>query len=357
MTTLSIYTQKASKTTKILVLALMALTAILCAGCPVNQKPGAGTKFDLVEAQSGKTFYLYVPAGYNLNKRWPVAMTIHGWRPFDSAESQIREWQRTADKYGLIVIAPKVWNSGAFMKFRLDEITPSVQEDVDAMMRMLDYTLAHTASDPDRVLITGWSTAGYLVHYLGNRHHERFAALCARGCSFNPNILDEDVAKKMAQQGFPTMIFYGTDDYLNIKIGSKWAIDWYKQMGFNLETMVIPQATFIPALGFGHNRQPDIAAEFFIRTTGLKGVLRIVASTEQGDAPLPVNFSLEVPHHVELDGLRYVWTLDGEHLGRDAEIYTTIARPGLHNVQVVITDSNGKTLVASRDIIVRSPGS
>ncbi len=135
------------------------------------------------------------------------------------------------------------------------------------------------------------------------------------------------------------------------------AVRWYTRLGFNIETLTIPQKTLIPGLGLGHDRHPDIAAEFFLRSTGVKGILRIVGSAEQGDAPLPVNFSVEVPHHIESDGLKYSWTLDGKQLSNAPEVYTTIATPGIHNVQVMVTDRNGKTLIASREIIVRSPGS
>ena len=338
-------------------LGIVLILAILLSGCPVPQDPGTGLQYTLTERQSGRKFYLYTPNGYTEDKSWPLVITIHGWDPLDTAEAQIKEWQSTADKYGLIVIAPKLINSGARMRFRLDAITPSAQKDIDAVMAMMDYVFAHTTADPKRVLLTGWSAGGYLVHHIGNHYSERFVAICARGCSFNPNILDEEKARKMANNHFPIMIFYDQNDVPNITIASEWAIEWYKKMGFDLETMIVPQSTLIPGLPVIHHRHPDIAADFFMRVLGVKGTFHIVGSAEEGEAPLPVNFSVQLPHHIEAQGLKYLWRLDGKELGTTPELYTTISKPGVHDVQVMVTERNGRTLTVSRQITVRSPGS
>ena len=208
-----------------------------------------------------------------------------------------------------------------------------------------------------RVLLTGWSSGGYLVHHIGNHYSERFVALCARGCSFNPNILDEEKARQMARNNFPVMISYDQADVPNITIASKWAIGWYTKMGFDLETMIVPQNISIPVVSFVHYRHPDIAADFFMRVLGVKGALHIVGSAEEGEAPLPVNFSVQLPHHIEAQGLKYLWRLDGKELGTTPELYTTISKPGVHDVQVMVTERNGRTLTVSRQITVRSPGS
>ncbi len=338
-------------------LGIVLILAVLLSGCPVPQKPGTGDQYSLTERQTGRKFYLYMPNGYTEDKSWPLVVTIHGWDPFDSAKSQIEEWQSTADQYGLIVIAPEVINSGARMKFRLDAITPSAQTDIDAIMAMMDYVFTHTTADPQRVLLTGWSAGAYLVHHIGNHYSERFVALCTRSGSFNSKILDDEKARQMAKNNFPVMIFYDQNDMLNILIESTLAIRWYKQRGFNLETMVVPQNVLIPVVPVIHDRHPEIAADFFMRVLGVKGVLHIVGSAEQGNAPLPVNFSVQLPHYIEAQGLKYLWRLDGEELGTTAEVYTTISKPGVHDVQVMVTERNGRTLTASRQITVRSPGS
>ena len=333
----------------------MSVTAFLLTGCPVFQDPGIGTQFTLNEAQANRKYYLYLPHGYDINKSYPLVVTVHGFVPFDTANRQIREWQSTADKYGLIVVAPVLGTSNQVMLW-LNEVSAGVRKDEQVVMGVLDHVLSHTAADPDRVLVTGWSTGGFLMHYLANQHPDRFTAICSRGSCFNSRVLNEDNARLMGQRDFPVMIFYGQDDGLNIKLESDFAIKWYKERGFAVESFVIPQTPWIPGVPLGHNRQPELAATFFLRATGLTGRLQILSSSESGPAPLPVNLSVRLPHHVAADGLTYLWTLDGEYLADSAEIYTTISKPGVHDVRVAVTDTNGKTLSANRRITVVPPG-
>ena len=75
-------------------LLYLAGATLFLAGCPVHQKPGTGTQFSLREAESQRRYYLYLPAGYDTSKSWPLVVTIHGYKPFDTADRQIREWQR-----------------------------------------------------------------------------------------------------------------------------------------------------------------------------------------------------------------------------------------------------------------------
>ena len=337
--------------------SLLVLANLLLSGCAVREGPGTGLRFKLQEAQTGRKGYMYIPAGYDLSKRWPVVLTFHAYKPFGGAKRQIREWASTADKYGLIIVAPDLINCGPRMSFRLNRITSSVKEDEQAAMGMLDYVLKNTSADPERVFVTGFSSGGFLMHYITNQNPERFAALCSRGCSFNGNILDEDNARQMAAKGFPVMIYYTEYDTLNTKLDSRSAIRWYEKMGFEVESMVIPQKDRIPGLGLGHlEGRPWMAADFFLRSTGLAGKLRIVASIDGGSAPLGVNLAVELPHHVDAEGLRYLWMLDGQTLGRTAEVYTTIVEPGVHDIQVVITDRRGRTLSTSQEVTVRPSG-
>ena len=337
-------------------LGLTVAVALCLAGCPVYEKPGTGVRFTVTEPETSRQGYLYIPAGYDVNKSWPVVLTFHAYEPFGSADRQIQEWSSIADKYGLIILAPKLVNSGPRMPYRLYRVSSSVEKDVQAAMDLLDYALTHTAADPNRVYATGFSYGGFLMHYVTNRFHERFAALCSRNCGFNPDILDEDQARQMAEDNFPIMIFYTKHDMWYIKDFSQAAARWYRDKGLHVETAVIPQP--LMPHGWGHfEGHPDVAAEFFLRSTNLANQLRIVASSEFGSAPLPLSLSVQLPHHLDSDGLTYVWTLDGEPLAQTAQAQISISEPGVHNIQVMVTDGNGRTLTTSRKITVGPPGS
>ena len=249
-------------------IAFAVSAAMLCCGCGVEGKPGQGTKATIQESQTGRKGYYYLPAGYDPDKSWPVVLTFHAYVPFGGAERQIREWESTADEYGLIVVSPVLVNSGPRMEPGMYRVTDSVKRDTQAAMGMLDYVLEHTSADRDRVLVTGLSSGGALMHYVANQYPERFAALCSRCCFFNPAILSEEKARQMAGKKFPVMIYYAEYDAIWVKLDSQKAVRWYEKMGFEVESFVIPQTLRPPGLALGHvvGAMPELAAEFFLRT-------------------------------------------------------------------------------------------
>ena len=335
-------------------LTLISLAAIFLTGCPITQEPGHGVRFTISEPHTGREGYLYIPAGCDRTTRLPVVLTFHAYSPFGSASRQIREWSSTADKYGLIILAPKLVNSGPKMERRLNRITPSVQTDVEAAMGMLDYALTHTAADPSRIYVTGFSYGGFLMHYVTNLFPDRFAALCSRSCSFNPNILNEDNARQMADRDFPVMIYYTQHDLWYIKEGSDIAIDWYRDHGLKVQTAIIPQKPM--PHGWGHfEGRPEMAAEFFLSSTGSPDKLSIIASPQRGTAPLAVNLSLLLPSFLDSVSLKYQWTLDGKPLAKTAQTVTSISQPGVYEIQIMITDGEDRTFTASRKITVAPP--
>ena len=338
-------------------LGLLLMAAMLLTGCPVHQKPGTGTQFTIEEPQTNKTYYLYLPAGYDSNKRYPLVVTIHGIKPLDSADRQIREWQSSADKHGLIVAAPIVSNANIWW---IPFVTAGVKRDEQMIMDIMDHIFSNTSADPDRVMITAWSGGGYMMHYVANQHPDRFAALCSRGSLFYPAVLDEENARLMGQRDFPLMVFYGQGDPVQVQVESKCAIRWYASRGFSVESYVIPQSFWMLKMALsglgGHDRQPEMAAEFFQRVTGSAGRLRIVAGAESAAAPLAVNLSVQLPQHLLSEDLKYRWTLDSKPLAQTAEVHTSISKLGLHNLQATVTDRNGRTVTASKQITVEPSG-
>ena len=245
-------------------LGLIAAAVLLSAGCAVTEKPGSGTQMQLKEYKSDKSYYLYLPDGYDVTKRYPVVVTIHCIKPFDSAHRQIREWESTADKYGFIVVAPVVATANP-VPLWFNHVSSTMKRDEQVVRNVLDEVLSDTSGDPKQVFITSMSCGGTLMHYLANRYPERFAGLCARGCWFNSAILDEDNARKMAARGFPVLIHYAEYDGANIKVDSWKARRWYEKMGFEVEFAAISQTLRLPAFGHMQGAVPHRAGEFFSR--------------------------------------------------------------------------------------------
>ena len=244
------------------VLAMLLLTA----GCAVPQKPGKGMLTNLVEANSGRRYWLYLPASYSdqaspseAAKDSPLVVTLHGMKPFDNYNAQIREWQQQADAYGLIVCAPDLHTSDLLMELPLRHVHPYVQRDERMIMDMIDQVLARTNADSSRVLITSWSSGGYLAHYLLNRYPERFACLAVRQSNFSADILDpQQIRQYPRYPDTPIAIFFGQNDLLICRNESRAAVAWYREHGFR-------QVEAYSVQGLGHERTPETAASFFAR--------------------------------------------------------------------------------------------
>ena len=256
--------QNRRKAMIVLKLGLLALAGAFMGGCPVAEEPGKGLQLSLTEGQTERQYYLYKPAGYSPNGRYPLVVTLHALKPFDGAERQIKEWESTADKYGFMVVAPVVTNANMFA-LMLNKVDPAMKRDDQIIMNVVDEVLRETAADPDRVFITSFSAGGALMYYVTNQHPDRFAGLCARSCWFNPHILDEENARKMAADGFSVMIHYAEYDNTNIKMDSWKAVRWHEKMGFEVEFAVISQTVRLPGLGHMEGSDPHTAAEFFNR--------------------------------------------------------------------------------------------
>ena len=131
---------KTLNATAVLKLVALAVVGLSAAGCPVYKYPGAGTQLSLTEKQVERPYYLYLPAGYDENKRYPVVLAIHCIKPFDSAGRQIREWESTADKYGFIVAAPAVGAANP-VPLWFNHVDSTMKRDEQAVMNVLEEVL------------------------------------------------------------------------------------------------------------------------------------------------------------------------------------------------------------------------
>jgi poly(3-hydroxybutyrate) depolymerase len=187
-------------------------------------------------------------------------VTFHGTKPFDSANPQIREWQEEADRYGFIVIAPELRTPDVFMQFPLKDPNLSyLQHDERATLAIMDKVFSETRADPSRVLCTGWSTGGYIAHYMANRNPDRFCCLAVRESPFSEGLLDESQVSKY--RNMRVAIYCGENDFAVCQKGSKQALEWYRNHGFSVEVKTVA--------GTGHVRIPYTVAAFYASTIGV----------------------------------------------------------------------------------------
>ncbi len=243
--------------------ALAALALTLPMGCAVPQPRGDGQQRRLIEPKSQRKYWLYLPKDYvaaddaeRAARRWPLVVTFHGMRPFDNATSQAHEWEREADRYGFIVVSPELASMDVLAEFPIRTKHPWFKLDEHTVLDILDQVFTNTAADRNNVLATGFSSGGYMAHYMVNQHPDVFTALAARQANYSAPLMDDALAPRSRYH--PVLVLITENDFAICKRESQQAIRWYQSHGFQNFAWV-----FIK--GLGHERTPELAADFFGR--------------------------------------------------------------------------------------------
>jgi len=243
---------------------LLAAMPLFLAGCYVAPPETKNSHLTLTEPVTKNHYYLYVPSYYSDDSDWPLVVTLHGTNPYDGQKRQILEWRDTAERYGLIVAAPKlsstqgdipavpsVWYANPKKLGADEKVILSVIADVRSKWR-----IARRPDGPDGapgkglMLLTGFSSGGFPLFYVGLRHPEMFDMLIARDINCTTELLESvpltDAAKKL-----PILIFWGRDDLKAIREQS-WATFRYlrEHEAYGTERR---------STRGGHLRRPDVA--------------------------------------------------------------------------------------------------
>lgn len=265
---------------------LLAMLSCGSWGCIVSQPAGKGRQMLRTEPTTGTAYYLYLPQDYveseghrSPDKKWPIVVSFHGMRPFDSAGAQIKEWQQEADRYGYVVVAPDTRVSDLLGELPLRRVSPSLERDSLALEAILDEMYRTLDVDPNHVLSTSWSMGGYLAHYMINRFPRRFSCVAVRQSNFSAEILDE--RKIPEYHDAKIAVFYTQNDFSIVRNESQKAIAWYKRRGFDTTSGIVDS--------MGHERTPQTAAAFFATTcnaeakTPLTTLARITMTSTPGN--------------------------------------------------------------------------
>jgi len=240
----------------------------VCTGCAVPQPRGEGRLQRIIEPTTERGYWLYLPKEYVASsdgelraRRWPLVVTFHGMKPFDNARPQAREWEQEADRYGYVVVAPELRAFHMFGQFPLRKINAAFRSDEQATLAILDHVLRTTQADPGNVLSTSWSSGGYLAHYMLNRHPDRFTCLAVRQSNFSATVLNPEISKRSIYH--PILILYTQNDFGICKRESQEAVQWYTAHGYKNKYWSVIRNE-------GHERTPDLAAQFFARVAGVE---------------------------------------------------------------------------------------
>jgi len=243
---------------------LLAVAPLFLTGCPLVPPETKNRHLTLTEPVTKNRYHVYVPSYYNDDSDWPLVVTLHGTNPWDSQTWQILEWRDTAEKFGLIVAAPKlsstqgyvpavpsVWHANPKKLARDEKVILSVIEDVRRKWR-----IAHRPPGPsgapgkELVLLTGFSSGGFPLLYTGLRNPELFDMLIARDINCTKEML-ATIPLTGAAKDLPILMFWGRDELKDIR-NQSWTTFRYlrEHEAYGTERR---------STRGGHLRRPDVA--------------------------------------------------------------------------------------------------
>jgi len=129
--------------------------ATTSAGCgkAVNQLAGAN-----FTTPSGRTFHVYAPTGYDMNKTYPVVFAFHG---IESSGTEFQGWfhEENFVSKEAIVVYPDAANNGYW--------DVGGTSDLDMFDEMNKQVGDNYCTNPSKVLAFGFSWGAFFANYLG----------------------------------------------------------------------------------------------------------------------------------------------------------------------------------------------
>ncbi len=310
--------------------------ALLSAGCPVTQTlPAPGQRLTLRDPQFKREYHLYVPSYYHAQRRWPLVVTCHGTRPFDTAPAQLDEWKGLAEARGFLVAAPELVGTSALEPAVSAQIGKQVEDEKAILAIVRDISAARNIDDT-RVFLTGWSAGSYAVLYTGLRHPDIFRALVVRQGNFKAEYFEPCVPFLDRYQ--PVLFIFGNLDPLKDE-GLK-AIDWLK--GHALEPQRIERTG-------PHRRDPEPVYSFFVDVVRHRPWIRITIEDDPQD-PMTVRLGVKA----SFEPARYLWDFgDDSPRTNVATPVHRYQRPGAFTVKLAAYTGGDRTFV--RQIQLKIP--
>ncbi|MBI5723994.1 MAG: hypothetical protein HZA50_08560 [Planctomycetes bacterium] len=234
------------------------LIAAVCGCVPTRQADAPGQA--VRDPRTGNVYIRYVPRNYTKDRAWPMVVILHGTYGFDPPEWQIQEWQALAEEKGLIVVAPRLKSVQGVIKVN-KVVRPlwleDLAEDEKIILGMLDDMQANYNIDPAAILLTGFSSGGYPLYYVGLRNPDRFNMIIPQACNFDAASLETTQIPPQAKK-MNMVIIWGKDDQFT-RDESWAAFRWLREHGFDY------RYTDKKITDGGHRRQPELVYELWLK--------------------------------------------------------------------------------------------
>lgn len=309
-------------------LGSLASLLALVSGCPVPQSlPGHAPILNPTEKRTDTPYLLYVPSTYTGRQPYPLVVACHGTWPYDTAQTQMREWARFAEYEGIIVAAPTLVSCrGDFPPPPARQIRLQEQDEQSILAVVSEIKRRYEIID-SQVFLTGWSAGAYPILHTGLKHPDVFRALFIRQGTFDERflVIPADRLDRWQQ----IKIVYGQSDFLRDQ--TRAAIRWLEEHG------MFPSSEEIPGM---HRRiDPEGTWAFFKKVVKEHPWIRIRAQRAGRNRPRTVRFAFKsVPAAVEQK-----WLFGDGGASYDASAVHTYAEPGRYEVRLNVALDGGKT--------------
>ena len=201
--------------------AMLALIALLV------QDPGKPFSTDIEKPQT--KYWCQLPEGYSADRQWPVMVILHG--AGDTAENFIQFWAAGGSKAKFILAAAKsrgqAWDDS----------------DGDIILAVLADVKKRYSVDPDRQLLTGYSSGGFMATRWGFKNTQYWRSITAIAGAEPGAGKDYTTAKA---RGMTVLIECGERDP-NLGI-CKSVFEKVKKDGFDCDSNWVPKMEHSPLL-------------------------------------------------------------------------------------------------------------
>ena len=316
---------------------MVCLLAALCAGCPVTQRlPDQATIQEYSEPTSERKYLLYVPSVYTKERSWPLVVACHGTWPYDSAESQMREWAKFAEYQGIIIVAPTLVSSrGDFPPPPAVQIE-NQEADEKVLLSTVDEIKRRFNIEESQVFLTGWSAGAYPMLYTGLRHPGIFRAMFIRQGSFDERFLP--VSELRIDRRQQIKIVYGKSDILRDQTVA--CVKFLRDNGAWVDDEEIA--------GIHRRIDPKYTWDYFQKIIRERPWIRISALREPGGDALAMRFVVDTAPKT----VKQKWFFGDGNESYERSPVHVYERPGPYTVRVNVELEGGKVYTRTEEINV-----
>lgn len=177
MTTIGTRRTKSRKVVIAAVLVLIGLPVVMVPIEAVAWRSANADNGSFVSSGVKREYLLHVPKSYDRSRPTPLIISLHGGGLWGAVQRDMSQFNRVADREGLIVVYPSGTGGRGVRSWSTDPGGSDLMRDVAFISELIDTIAAHYNIDPARVYANGLSNGGGMSFVLSCTLSDRIAAV------------------------------------------------------------------------------------------------------------------------------------------------------------------------------------